>query len=117
MYVRIGAYVECANPFEFTKRLEGACGKNKSLAADLWTVYQTLFLLRMQNERDVLQAIYSVYFQPFCKAASKKELKNEISYRIRRFAIENYVDERTVYRWLKRARDIFFKIHFEYFKQ
>ena len=110
MYARIGADTECNTPFEIGNRIKGACGSNKALALELWAIYQMLFMLRLQNEADVLNAVYGIYFRPFYKSLSRAEMRNEISYRIRRFAIENYIDERTVYRRLKRARDLFFKI-------
>ena len=108
LYQRLGL-CECSSfPFYLYERINGACGKNRDLANDLWAIHETLLHLRVINDNDALKAVHHIYFRPFQRNISSKDIKNEISYRIIKYAKENYMDERTVYRKLQKAKKIFF---------
>ena len=110
-YARIGTG-GCKTPFDIYKRIEGACGKNKELARDIWAVHECMQVLAAFSDFDTLKAVKEIYFKPFEKRSVRVPLKNEITNRIVRFAAENYVDERTVYRRLQKARKIWNFIRF-----
>ena len=59
-------------------------------------------MLDATGESECIEALEFVYFDNI-KLPIKK---NEITYRVRRFATERYIDERTVYRRLERAGKI-----------
>ncbi len=104
-YARLG--VEgCGTPFDIYKRIEGACGINRELSLDLWAMHECLLFLKISGDTDTLDAIKEIYLKPFLKAPDRATLKNEISGMILRYSCENYVDERTVYRRLRKARDL-----------
>ena len=110
LYQRLGL-CECSSfPFLLYKKIEGVCGKNKSLGVDLFSLHETLLFLNVLGESDILEAIDYVYFKPFQKSISKRDQKNEISYRVIKYANKNHMDERTVYRKLQKAKRIFFAI-------
>ena len=104
-YSRIGGNQGCTSPFEAYKRIEGAFFDNRELALDVWAVHECLMLLHLQNDGETLKALREIYVQPFSKNIFRIVTKNEISRRILRFATENNLDERTVYRRLKKARE------------
>ena len=110
IYHRLGLCNSFSLPFELFKRIVGVCGKNHSLAKDLWAIYETLFVLKTIEDTETLKAVENIYLKPFAKNILKKDIKNEISYRIIKYARENFMDPRTVYRKLQKAKKIFVKI-------
>ena len=67
---------------------------------DFGAVEMTLDLLRQKEKDYITKAVKVIYFvQPM-----KPLRRGDITNRVRRFAITNGADERTVYRWLKEAR-------------
>ena len=110
LYQRLGFCERSSFPFSVYGRIVGVCGKNRELANDLWAIHETLLVLNVTNNRDVLKVVDYIYFRPFQKNISSKDRKNEISYRIVKYAKENYMDERTVYRKLQKAKEIFFAL-------
>lgn len=109
-YARLGEMSGCATPFELYKRIEGACAGNTQLALDVWSVCECLFILYINKEYEVLSALREIYFLPFAKDLECRITRNRITELIRRFAMENYLDERTVYRRLHRARQLWLDI-------
>ena len=105
-YARLGEDIGCVTPFDAYRRIEGAYKGNKSLALDIWAVRECLLVLDIQDELETIRAIKEIYFKPFASDLKKKITRNEISELILRFAFDNYLDERTVYRRLKKARDL-----------
>ena len=101
-YSRLGLDNEHLSPFDVYDRIRGVC-KTKSEALDLLAVYDTMRLLRISKKNEVIKAVYAVYF---C-GLGRKPKKNEISDRVLRHAMENYCDERTVYRQLEYARRVY----------
>lgn len=111
-YSRMGGDVGCSTPFELYRRIEGACGKDRELALDLWALHECLLFLRICADVVTLTAIREIYLKPFLRASGRIPKRNEISYRILRFSQESYLDERTVYRRLQKARRLWLAIRF-----
>ncbi len=71
-------------------------------ANEMLAVYDTLRLLAAYGKEETVRAVKAIYFAyPGCRLK-----KNDLSLRVRRFAMENYCDERTVYRRLAEAQRI-----------
>ncbi len=119
-YAKLGLYDIDTSPFDVYSKIKGVCGKNKKLARELWAVHECLLILRVMQEREILRALYDIYIKPFARRAAKAKdkstaqqgtlAKNEISYRVQRFAMQNFLDARTVYRRLKKVRGLWEKL-------
>ena len=79
----------------------------KDEAVELVAVYQTLQALEASGKGETANAVRAVYF----RYARRPLKKNEIAWRVRRFATEGYMDERTVYRHLRAAKELFLKFY------
>lgn len=73
---------------------------HRALQLDLLAVINTLDDLTNSGKGYISQAVSAVYFV----APTAPLHKGEINLRVTKFAINNYTDERTVFRWLKEAR-------------
>ena len=73
---------------------------HRALQLDLIAVIDTLNALTNSGKDYICQAVSAVYFV----APTKPLHKGEINLRVTKFAVNNYTDERTVFRWLKEAR-------------
>ena len=73
---------------------------HRALQLDLLAVVDTLNALTNSGKDYICQAVSAVYFV----APTKPLHKGEINLRVTKFAVNNYTDERTVFRWLKEAR-------------
>lgn len=73
---------------------------HRALQLDLLAVIDTLNALTSSGKDYIRQAVCAVYFP----APTEELKKGEINSRVMRCALENYTDERTVWRWLKEAR-------------
>lgn len=73
---------------------------HRALQLDLLAVIDTLNTLTSSGKDYIRQAVCAVYFV----APTAPLQKGEINFRVTKFAINNYTDERTVFRWLKEAR-------------
>ena len=109
-YSRMGGAKGCHTPFDVYKRIFGHLMHNQELALDVWAVHECLMALCLSGEDETLKAIKEIYLKPFSKDLYMNSRKNEISRRILRFAFENNLDERTVYRRLRKARTLWLKI-------
>ena len=109
-YARLGEDIGCTTPFETYRRIEGAYRSKRELALDIWAVKECLLMLKVQGDEEAIKAIREIYFKPFSSDLKRRVDKNEISELILRFAYENYLDERTVYRRLQKARDLWLHI-------
>ncbi len=98
-YARYGLHKRKLSPFEVYRVISGCCS-SESARLDLLAVYDTIRLLSLCGEDEILTAIHAVYFS----TASHRIRKSEISEKIRRYAVDFYCDERTVYRRLTVAR-------------
>ena len=79
----------------------------RECACQIIAVYETLQALEFFDRKETADAVRAVYF----RCAERPLKKNEISWRVRRFATENYMDERTVYRHLRRVKALFLKFY------
>lgn len=109
-YCRLGGVEGCKSPFDLCKRIEGACASNLALALDIWALHACFMTLAVLKENETLKALNEIYLQPFSKDLRGRVTKKEISERVLRFAYENHLDERTVYRRLQRARKLWLDI-------
>lgn len=75
---------------------------NIAAAFDLLAVYQTIEHLNRSGKGHICNALKEIYFQ----APNREWKKGEINARVVAFAINNYTDERNVWRWLKEARQL-----------
>ena len=81
-------------------KIRGICTDTSAL--DMLAVFDTLRLLEFLGDKIALRAVRDIYFA----TAREKPQSNEITLRIRRLADEMHCDDRTVYRRLKKARDM-----------
>ena len=98
-YARMG--LACSrSAIDIVCKIRGICGDDTAL--DMIAVFDTLRMLEFLGDKIALRAVKDVYF-----ATAKAKLhSNEITLRIRRLADEAHCDDRTVYRRLKKARDM-----------
>ena len=85
---------------------EEAVKKSMPLLLDIDAVDKTLLTLARERKDYIISAIEDVYFvTPFLPLK-----KGEITERVRRSSVVRYAGERTVYLWLREARQIFAEI-------
>ena len=104
-YARLCPDSERVSYFDLCKRIRGSLGNDRD-ALKILSVYDTLKLLESLGNTDAADAVREVYFY----ADGKAPRKNEISYRVRRFALSRHMDERTVWRKLSEAKSLYIKI-------
>ena len=104
-YARLGLARERVNPIQKYKIID-ACLLSRRSKLDMLAVSDLLRLLEIAGEDEILRAIEEIYFATAKQRISKKE----ISERVRRLAFECFCDERTIYRRLERAREMYEKI-------
>lgn len=109
-YARMGGTKGCSTPFDVYKRISGYLIHNQELALDVWAVHECLMTLYLAGDDETLKAVSEIYLKPFSKDLYMHLRKNEISRRILRFSYENNLDERTVYRRLRKARMLWLNI-------
>ena len=88
--------------FQICDRLRGAC-RSEADAIRVLTVHDTLLSLRAAGKGECADAVSFVYFARFGRLPKS----NEISFRVRRFALANSMDERTVYRRIAEAKEMY----------
>lgn len=71
-------------------------------AQDILAAGKTLDTLRADDNTLIERAVRAVY----CICPSRSARRGEISERVARFAVNHTVDQATIYRWLRAARDI-----------
>ena len=111
-YARFNVASGCNDLIDVYKRIQGVCGNNRELALDLLAVRDLVMILRLEGDNDTLKALNEIYFLPFAEYPQRQMRKREISYGVLRFAYENNVDERTVYRKLQKARMLWEKVRY-----
>ena len=109
-YARIKGEEDIRSPLDMYNTIRGAFVGKERLACELWAVQECLIFLDVLGEQEVIKAIREIYIEPFSHAPLRKPSKSEMSMRVLRFACENHLDERTVYRRLERARNLFKEI-------
>ena len=103
-YARLGLDKRKLKPFEVYDVIYGVCA-SEGEALKLLAVYDTVRLLSFTSP-ETLCALRAVYFFD----RGRTPLKNQIGDRVLRFADENHCDERTVYRRLKQAKDMYYHL-------
>ena len=103
-YARLGLDRRHLSPFEVYSVIRGVC-RGEREALSLLAVYDTVRLLDM-TDPETADAVREVYF--FDKG--RRPLKNQIGHRVLRFADERHCDERTVYRRLRRAKEMYYHL-------
>lgn len=97
-YARYGFHKRRLAPFDMYECIRGSVASPEQ-ANQMLAVYDTLRLLAAYGKEETVRVVCAVYFTyPGCRLK-----KNDLSLRVRRFAVENYCDERTVYRRLSEA--------------
>ena len=109
-YARLGEVSGCSSPLEVYQRIKGACGSNLQLARDVWAVRECMFMLYVNKEYEVIRALKEIYFLPFSRDLDCRISRNKITELVRCFADKNFLDDRTVYRRLHRARQLWLDI-------
>lgn len=105
-YARYGYENTRLDIFEACDMARGATASREA-AVGMIAVYETLRALEFSDRRETADAVREVYF----KYPSRPLRKNEITWRVRRFASESYMDERTVYRHLRTAKELFLRFY------
>ena len=104
-FARLGLDSDKLNPIQVYKKIDVLCYSRRA-RLDMLSVYDTLRILWLYGEADTLDAIKDVYFE----GKAYRLTKYDISARVLALANENHCDERTIYRRLERARNLYEKI-------
>ncbi len=104
-FARLGLDSDKLNPIQVYKKIDVLCYSRRA-RLDMLSVYDTLRILWLYGETDTLDAIKDVYFE----GKAYRLTKYDISARVLALANENHCDERTIYRRLERARNLYEKI-------
>lgn len=104
-YARYGFGARESDPFALYESIRGSvcCARE---ASTMLAVADTLRLLRYMGRHETVDALRSVYFA----GRGRRLRRNEVSHRVRRFAAEHYLDERTVYRRLSDAKRLLLEV-------
>ena len=101
-YAMYGFHKRRMKVFEVYSSIRG-CVSNETVALDMLTVFDTLRLLSASGQSECADAVREIYFAN----RGRPMRKNELTLRVRRHAFENHCDERTVWRRLLRARELY----------
>jgi hypothetical protein len=104
-FARLGLDSESLVPIQVYKKIDILCVSRRS-HFDMIAAYDTLRLLWLNDESEILYAIKKVYFE----GKAYRLTKYDISNRVLALAQEIHCDERTIYRRLERARNIYEKV-------
>ena len=104
-FSRLGLNSEALSPIQIYKKIDVLCVSRRA-RLDMLSVYDTLRLLWLDGDIEIIQAINSVYFE----GKAYRLTKYDIGARVLALAQENHCDERTIYRRLEKARVIYEKV-------
>ena len=104
-FARLGLANERFTPIQAYKRIEAICISKRS-RLDILAVYDTLRLLKLNGEEEILKAIFEVYFE----GAPYRSTKQERGASVLRLATKEHCNDRTIYRRLERARTLFERV-------
>lgn len=90
-------------PDKVMVKADEAVAEAKPLLDSIEAVHRTFDTLRRNKKEYIIDAVEFVY----CSSPNRKPARNEISMRIRAYAMRIYADDRTVYRWLREARNLY----------
>ena len=104
-YARYGFHKRALSGFDMIDCIRG-CTTGREEADEMLAVYDTLRLLSYMNKQQELRAVREVYFA----RQGRRLRKNDVSLRVRRFAAEEFFDDRTVYRRLAAVKRLFLSV-------
>ena len=104
-FARIGFNDHNYNPIQTYKRIEMFCTSQRS-KLDMLAVFDTLRLLRLSGEDEALLCVDRVYFSNPTQRLSRQEMARQI----KKCSLELFCDERTVYRRLEAARELYAQV-------
>lgn len=104
-FARLGLFSERLNPMQVYKKIEVLCVSRRN-RLDMLSVYDTLRLLWLNGEDDVIEAVSCIYFE----GRAYRLTRYDLGARVMALAGEHHCDERTIYRRLERARSVYEKI-------
>lgn len=91
---------------QLSRRMRTAYMTNKQAILDIDAVNEVMRQLEAKGRTEIIGAIRAVYFEE----PRRRTYKGEIEARVTRYAaIECPAGRRTVYAWLRRAREMFFR--------
>lgn len=103
-YARLGLDKAELSVFEMIWRIRGV-SRDEDDAMRLLGVYDMMRLLSL-TDGETARAVRAVYFAE----RGRLPRKNQTSERILRFATENHLDQRTVYRRLRAAKELYYHL-------
>ena len=103
-YARLGLDRAEFGAFDMMWRIRGV-SRDEAEAMRLLGVYDMMRLLTLTDKESAM-AVRAVYFAE----RGRLPLRNQTSGRILRFATENHLDERTVYRRLRAAKELYYHL-------
>ncbi len=101
-FARLGLDRRHLDVFEAYQVISGVTSC-RAAALDMLAAYDTLRLLSASGQQETVRAVRTVYFG----CARQRPRKNDVTYRVLRLAHELHCDERTVYRRLEAARQLY----------
>lgn len=104
-YARLGLDSDDLPPYVKYTRIKGIA-RNEREAASLLAVCDTLRILRLSGKRSALSAVRQIWMTRCFYPIGKRE----ISMRVRKASFLLFCDDRTVYRYLRTAADIYGEI-------
>lgn len=104
-FARLGLDSEYLNPIQVYKKIDTVCVSRRA-RLDMLAVYDCLRLFWLNGEEEIIDAVKCVYFS----GKTYRLTKFDISARVLALAQEFHCDERTIYRRLERARNLYTKI-------
>lgn len=104
-FARLGLDSELYSPIQIYKKIEILCISRRA-RLDMLAVYDTLRLLWLDGENEIIDAVRHVYFD----GRAYRLTKYDIGAKVLSLAHEKHCDERTIYRRLERARNVYSKI-------
>ncbi len=104
-FARLGLDRRAMAPCEVYQTIYSVC-LSRETASDMLAVYDTLRLLVAEGRGEVAEAVREVYFADERRRAHRPDL----GYRVLRHAYESNCDERTVYRRLRTAAELYLRL-------
>lgn len=101
-YARLGLVEASLNPIQIYKKIDVLCSSRRT-KLDMLAVFDTLRLLTLAGEEETLLAVKSVYFA----GKAHRLTKSERGRRVCDLATNQFCDDRTVYRRLRKARELY----------
>lgn len=108
-YIRLGLDRDGADVFDIHKRIEGV-SRSREEAYRLLAMYDTCRVLRLLGKGEVINTLRDVYLPRGSRVSSPRFLSSEINMRVIAYAVAHHWDERTVWRRLAYAAELYSKI-------